>query len=329
MSAPLEDVTANNNAVFESASGSPAVANSIAASPVSPNVNNSIAASPVSPNVNNTPAVANSIAASELSNMNSQNSPQNFTAIVPNVASTSTASTSTASTSTTPTSTIAAATVTPSNIVYQPKRTRSQLQMEHDARAKEFRARVNPAYIGMFSNIPQKLRPKGFPAAAARQAIELDPDEQKAFVKNIADERRNAIEVKLGKKTRRVNPSSLKDIESILKMSEQSLVRKYPSDKALIRMFGRETRRVARDYTSEHINTLVSPSRNVTRKATTTRNNAVHKSAPKTARNKPLSEIELKNYSNNNSLKSEVEVKNYLNRNTSPRRNVNPPAYNE
>ena len=158
----------------------------------------------------------------------------------------------------------------------------------------------------MFSNIPQKLRPKGFPAAAARQAIELSPEEQNAFVKNVADERRNAIEVKLGKKTRRVNPSSLKDIESILKMSEQSLVRKYPSDKALIRMFGRETRRVARNYTSEHINTLATPSRNVTRKSMKL------KTPLKNSRNSRLSEIELKNNSNNQS-----------------RRNVNPPAYNE
>jgi hypothetical protein len=53
-----------------------------------------------------------------------------------------------------------------------------------------------------------------------------------------------------------VNPSTLKDIERILKMSEQSLIQTHPNDRALIRAFGRETRKVARGYTSQHINTL-------------------------------------------------------------------------
>jgi hypothetical protein len=283
MSAPLEDVTANNNAVFESASGSPAVAAS-AASPAS--AQNSIGASPLS-NLNSEPLEnsANSLNSAPLENSApvAMEPPTTRAAIVP-------------------------AAVVPSNVAQQSKRPRSQSQIEHDTRAKEFRARVNPGYVEMFKNIPQKLRPKGLPAWAARQAIELAEEEQNAFVKNVADERRNAIEVKLGKKTRRVNPSSLKDIESILKMSEQSLVSKYPSDKALIRMFGRETRRVARNYTSEHINTLVTPSRNVTRKAT------LNRLEMRPTRNSSLSEIELKSNSNVN---------------RSRRRNVSPPAYNE
>ena len=294
MSAPLEDVTPNNNAVFESASGSPAVAAS-AASPAS--AQNSIGASALS-NLNSAPLEnsANSLNSAPLENSaNSLNS-----APLENSAPVA------MEPPTTRTPTVAA--VIPSNVAQQSKRPRSQSQIEHDTRAKEFRARVNPGYVEMFKNIPQKLRPKGLPAWAARQAIELAEDEQNAFVKNVADERRNAIEVKLGKKTRRVNPSSLKDIESILKMSEQSLVSKYPSDKALIRMFGRETRRVARNYTSEHINTLVTPSRNVTRKAT-------------------LNRMETRPVRNN--LLSEIELKNNSNRNTSRRRNVSPPAYNE
>jgi hypothetical protein len=139
-------------------------------------------------------------------------------------------------------------------------------------RAKEFRARVNPSYLEKFSNIPPTLRPKGFPATAARQAIEMSPEEQNNFVDNVASERRNAIEVKLGRKTRKVNPSTLKDIESILKMAERSLISSNPSQKLLVRQFGRETRKIARDYTSENIATLnnnyrTAPSRHRTLRA--------------------------------------------------------------
>jgi hypothetical protein len=45
-------------------------------------------------------------------------------------------------------------------------------------------------------------------------------------------------------------------------MSEQSLIEKQPSNRALIRMFGRETRKIARGYTSQHIATL-SQNKNV------------------------------------------------------------------
>ena len=133
---------------------------------------------------------------------------------------------------------------------------RSDKQRSADMRAKEFRARVNPIYLEKFANIPPTLRPKGFPATAARQAIEMSPDEQNAFVNNVAAERRNEIEVKLGRKTRKVNPSTLKDIESILKMAERSLISTNPSQKVLVRQFGRETRKIARGYTSENIATL-------------------------------------------------------------------------
>ena len=145
---------------------------------------------------------------------------------------------------------------------------RSDKQRSADMRAKEFRARVNPIYLEKFANIPPTLRPKGFPATAARQAIEMSPEEQNKFVNNVADERRNAIEIKLGRKTRRVNPSTLKDIETILKMAERSLISKNPSQKVLVREFGRETRKIARGYTSEDIATLnnsyrTTPTRNV------------------------------------------------------------------
>jgi len=106
----------------------------------------------------------------------------------------------------------------------------------------------------------------------------MNPEEQDAFVKNVASERRNAIEVKLGRKTRRVNPSTLKDIESILRMSEKALIAKEPRSKNLIRMFGRETRKVARNYTSENIATLETPSR-----ARSSRR--VNKGPPSVARN--------------------------------------------
>ena len=146
-------------------------------------------------------------------------------------------------------------------------RKRSQKQLEADEMARAFREEVNPRYIEMFSNVPIKHRPKGFPAAAARQAVYMDENLRNDFVKNIAEERRNAIEIKLGTKTRKVHPATLKDIETILKMSERSLISKHPDKKFLIRMFGRETRKVARSYTSENINTL-STSRSSNRSRT-------------------------------------------------------------
>jgi hypothetical protein len=144
---------------------------------------------------------------------------------------------------------------------------RSDKQRSADMRAKEFRARVNPIYLEKFANIPPTLRPKGFPATAARQAIEMSPDEQNKFVNNVAAERRNAIEVKLGRKTRKVNPSTLKDIESILKMAERSLISQNPSLKVLVRQFGRETRKIARGYTSENIATLNNSYRTAPRRS--------------------------------------------------------------
>jgi hypothetical protein len=169
----------------------------------------------------------------------------------------------------------------------------------------------------MFEGIPPASRPKGFPAPAARQAIEMSPEEQMFFVKNVADERKNAIEVKLGRKTRRVNPSTLKDIESILKMSEQSLIEKQPRSKAIIRMFGRETRRIARNYTSENINTLVTPSR-------------PHR---KTLRNRNMNRLRTQKLRNKNNVVSLDNVApsrgTISRRGVVPYGNVSPPAYNE
>jgi hypothetical protein len=152
---------------------------------------------------------------------------------------------------------------------------RSNKQRQSDIRAKEFRSRINPEYLRKFENIPIALRPKGFPATAARQAIEMSPEEQNAFVNNVAAERRNAIEVKLGRKTRKVDSATLKDIENILKMAERSLIFKDPSHKRMIRQFGRETRKIARNYTSENINTLVSPTRATRRSINANRTPAV------------------------------------------------------
>ena len=138
-----------------------------------------------------------------------------------------------------------------------PKRTAKQ--RGSDESVKAFRERVNPMYIEMFRNLPQATRPKGIPVTVARQAIQMSEEEQDRLIKNVADERRNAIEIKLGRKTRKVDSSTLNDIESILKMAEKSLITEYPDKRPLIRRFGRETRKIARNYTGREIQTLVTP----------------------------------------------------------------------
>jgi hypothetical protein len=147
-----------------------------------------------------------------------------------------------------------------------PKRTAKQRGSDESVMA--FRTRVNPIYLDMFKNLPPASRPKGIPVTVARQAIQMTPDEQDRLIQNVADERRNAIEVKLGRKTRKVNPSTLKDVENILRMSEKSLISEYPDQRPLIRRFGRETRRVARNYTGEMIATLASPRKSLDKPVT-------------------------------------------------------------
>lgn len=245
MSAPLQSSSANinNSAVFESASGSPALGTETSG-PTTEFLNNE----------NSPESVLNSNGASPLSNSGEFNTaavPAPIAAPPPPPPQPS---------PTIPPPPIPVPAGLPAPLAASVKR-RSEKQQKADEDAKGFRAKVNEEYMEMFLNIPASHRPKGFPAWAARQAIQLNPENQNAFVKSIADERRNAIEVKLGRKTRRVNSSTLKDIESILKMAEKTLIADEPRSKALIRKFGRVTRKVAREYTSENIATLETPSR--------------------------------------------------------------------
>ena len=350
----------NNSAVFESASGSPAVANSVDASPLSaeyntaavqpsqsarpPEASASASLSTSIPGENSAPlenSEANSAAnsaresAAKSARESAAKSAANFAENTANLAN-SPANVISSTTSLGP-STYAPQPVVapvPVPVPVPVSKGRSEKQLESDARAKQFRINRNPEYVGMFENIPQKYRPKGIPAWAARQAIEMDPEDQNAFVRNIASERRNAIEVKLGRKTRRVNPSTLNDIESILRMSEQSLIEKQPRSRALIRMFGRETRKIARNYTSEHINTLepTLPTRQ-SRKALRYNNNASRK-----ATNSLLGSFSKNKNNIINSLEStprgSIRRSRSSNRyspyeSVSPYSNVSPPAYNE
>ena len=346
MSAPLQSSSVDNNsAVFESASSSPAVAGeSQGASPLS-NSGEESASLAISPGLED----------SESSEKYRADSGEAETARVPPPVAASPPPPAPESASAPVESTITSidesSAGTPSNISYEPAPTanppvarapkgRSAPQMERDKRAKEFRARVNPIYLKMFEGIPPASRPKGFPAPAARQAIEMSPEEQKSFVKNIADERKNAIEVKLGKKTRKVNPSTLKDIESILKMSEQALIEKQPRSKALIRMFGRETRRIARNYTSENINTLVTPSRPYRKTIKNVINNVNNRNVNNTnannrnMNNRNVNNLNTRRIRNKNNVLSLIESRSQpkgslSRRNVSAYGNISPPAYND